>query len=140
MAVNMHMEIVTPEKVLWRGDVASVTAPGFSGEFGVLPDHAPFMTSLKIGVLHFREEGGEDKWAAIHGGYFEILDNRITVLAQHAELAHEIDLDRALRARGRAEARLKEFANLSQEDKDVIHAMAALDRALTRETAVSRLK
>lgn len=140
MAATMHMEIVTPERVLWRGDVTEVTAPGYLGEFEVLPEHAPFMTSLKVGALRFKEEGGQDQWAAVHGGYFEILDDRITVLAQHGELAQEIDLDRVLQSKGRAEGRIKEFANMSQEDKDVIRAKASLDRALTRETVVSRIK
>ena len=136
----MHMEIVTPEKMLWSGDVTMVTAPGYIGEFGVLPDHAPFITILKVGAMHFKEDGGEELWAALHGGYFEILDNRVTVLAHRAELAHDIDLDRAAQAKGRAEARLKEFANMSQEDKDVIRAKAALERALTREAIASRRK
>jgi len=140
MAHNMHMEIVTPDKILWRGDVTMVTAPGYLGEFGVLPDHAPFITSLKIGALHFKIDGGDEQWAAVHGGYFEVLDNRITVLADRAEFAQDIDIQRVRQARSRAEGRLQEFANLSLEDKDVIRAMAALERALARETVVAKHK
>jgi len=77
---------------------------------------------------------------AVHGGYFEILDNRITVLAQHAELAEEIDVERMEKARGRAEKRLQEFSNMSQEDKDVLRAQAALKRSLARQVVISRKK
>lgn len=138
MAEKMHMEIITPEKILWQGEVKMVTAPGYLGEFGVLPEHAPFITSLEVGPMRFLTVEGSEQWAAVHGGYFEVLDDRITVLAVHAELAHEIDVERAERARGRAEARLKDFEHRSQDDKDVIRAKAALKRALTRQLVAQK--
>ena len=137
---NMYMEIVTPETMLWQGDVRIVTGPGFLGEFGVLPEHAPLITSLEVGPMHFVTAEGEEQWAAVHGGYFEILDNRITILAQHAELAEKIDVERLERSKGRAEARLQEFSNMSQEDKDVIRAQASLKRALVRQSVSTRRK
>ena len=133
MGDTLYLEIVTPERVLYQGDIKNITAPGAYGEFMVLPEHAPFFTSLEIGTLRFQTESGEQQWAAVHGGYFEVLDNRVTVLSNHAELAHEIDIERAMKAKARAEARLKEWHDRSQDDKDLLRAQAALDRALARE-------
>jgi len=62
MSSNMYIEIVTPEKMLWQGDIKEVTGPGFLGEFGVLPEHAPYITSLEIGPMHFVTADGENKW------------------------------------------------------------------------------
>jgi F-type H+-transporting ATPase subunit epsilon len=132
MADTLYLEIVTPERVLYQGDVKNITAPGAYGEFMVLPDHAPFFTSLEIGRLQFQTESGQ-QWAAVHGGYFEVLDNRVTVLSNRAELAHEIDVERAMRAKARAEARLQDWHDRSQDDKDLLRARAALSRAMARE-------
>ena len=132
MAENLYLEIVTPERVLYQGDIKNITAPGAYGEFMVLPEHAPFFTSLEIGRLRFQTDSGQ-QWAAVHGGYFEVLDNRVTVLSNRAELAHEIDIERVMRAKARSEARLKDWHDRSQDDKDLIRARAALDRALARE-------
>ena len=132
MAENLYLEIVTPERVLYQGDVKNITAPGAYGEFMVLPEHAPFFTSLEIGRLRFQTDSGQ-QWAAVHGGYFEVLDNRVTVLSNRAELAHEIDIERVMRAKSRAEARLKDWHDRSQDDKDLIRARAALSRAMARE-------
>ena len=139
MAGTMYLEIVSPEKVLYRGEITSITCPGAYGEFQVLPEHAPFFTSLEIGRMNFKEAEGEVLWAAVHGGYFEVLDNRVTVLANRAELAQEIDAERCLRAKARAEERLKNWTDRSQDDKDVIRAKLALMRALVREDVVSHL-
>lgn len=98
----------------------------------VLPDHAPFFTSLQVGKVRFQSESGQE-WAAVHGGYFEVLDNRVTVLVERAELDHEIDIERVIRAKARAEARLKEWSDRSQDDKDLIRAKFALERAMARE-------
>jgi F-type H+-transporting ATPase subunit epsilon len=134
MADTLYMEIITPERVMYRGDVKNISAPGAYGEFMVLPDHAAFFTSLGIGKLRFLTAGSEEQWAAVHKGYFEVLDNRITILADRAELAQEIDVERALQSKARAEERLKEWGgHKSQEDQDIIRAQSSLDRALVRE-------
>jgi len=132
MADTLYLEIITPERVLYRGDIKNITAPGAYGEFMVLPDHAPFFTSLQVGKVRFQSESGQE-WAAVHGGYFEVLDNRVTVLVERAELDHEIDIERVIRAKARAEARLKEWSDRSQDDKDLIRAKFALERAMARE-------
>jgi len=132
MADTLYLEIITPERVLYRGDIKNITAPGAYGEFMVLPDHAPFFTSLQVGKVRFQTESGQE-WAAVHGGYFEVLDNRVTVLLERAELDHEIDIERVMRAKARAEARLKEWSDRSQDDKDLLRAQFALQRALARE-------
>lgn len=129
---TIHLEIVTPERVLWTGEVTEVTAPGSLGEFGTLPDHSPFVTSLDMGPLHIITADGSEQWAAIHGGYFEILDNRATILANRAEMAADIDIDRANSSQKRAEDRLVEFTHMSGDDVEVIRARASLQRALVR--------
>jgi len=140
MADTLYLEIVTPEKVLYRGEIKSITAPGAYGELQVLPDHSPLFTSLEVGRMNFEAPDAESQWAAVHGGYFEVLDNRIIVLADRAELAQDIDMDRVAQARSRAEARLKDWADRSEDDKDFARAQFALLRALTREAIVSQMK
>lgn len=133
MSGTLYLEIVTPEKALFRGDIKSITCPGAYGEFQALPEHAPFFTSLEIGKMSFVDVEGKTQWAAIHGGYFEVLDNRVTVLAARAELASEIDIDRVLKSKGRAEERLKSWSDRSQDDKDVMRSQLSFRRALVRE-------
>ncbi len=141
MADTLYMEIVTPEKTLYRGDVKNITAPGAKGEFMVLPDHAAFFTSLEVGEMNFDQADGSPQFAAVHGGYFEVLDNRITVLADSAELAQDIDVDRMTGSKGRAEGRLGEWSdNKSQDDEDVVRALASLRRSLVRESVISKIK
>ena len=140
MADTLYLEIVTPEKVLYRGEVKSITGPGAYGELQILPEHAPLFTILEIGKMFFVLEDGDSEWAAVHSGYLEVLDNRITVLADRAELAKDIDLDRVLAAKDRAEGRLKEWADKSREDKDVIRAQLALTKALVRKDVVEEHK
>lgn len=108
--------------------VDEVTATGKSGEFGVLPGHAPLLTSLDIGELCYKKDGVA-VCMALNWGYFEVREDRIIVLVETAERSDEIDLERAKGAMGRAEAKLKE---LSPEDKNFKIYEAALERALIR--------
>jgi len=124
---TQRLEIVTPERVVLKDDVRFVVVPGVEGELGFLPDHAPLVSALKIGVLRFQKEG-QTTSVALHGGFVEVRDSRVTVLANAAERADEIDKARAEEAKKRAEERL---ANKSA-DIDVSRAEAALKRALTR--------
>ncbi|CAH2032465.1 F0F1 ATP synthase subunit epsilon [Trichlorobacter ammonificans] len=128
MAEKLKLEIVTPYSKVLDELVDEVTASGKLGEFSVLPGHAPFLTSLKIGELCFKKDGVA-ACMALNWGYFEVRDDRIIVLVETAERSDEIDLERAKAALGRAEAKLKE---LSPEDKNFKIYEAALERALIR--------
>lgn len=128
MAEKMKLEIVTPYSKVLDEMVDEVTATGKLGEFGVLPGHAPFLTSLNIGELCYKMNG-VTVCLALNWGYFEVRDDKIIVLVQTAERADEIDFERAKAALGRAESKLKE---LSVEDKNFKVYEAALQRALIR--------
>jgi F-type H+-transporting ATPase subunit epsilon len=128
MAEKMKLEIVTPYKKVVDMEVEEVTATGKLGEFGVLPGHAPFLTSLRIGELAYKY-AGKVEHMALNWGYFEIKDDKIIVLVETAEAAEEIDVERAKAALGRAEEKLK---HLTAEDKQFKVYEAALERAITR--------
>jgi F-type H+-transporting ATPase subunit epsilon len=128
MAEKMKLEIVTPYKKVVDTEVEEVTATGKLGEFGVLPGHAPFLTSLKIGELAYKYDGKVEHMA-LNWGYFEIRDDKIIVLVETAETAEEIDVERARAAQGRAEEALKK---LTPEDKQFKIYEAALERAAIR--------
>jgi F-type H+-transporting ATPase subunit epsilon len=128
MAEKMKLEIVTPYSKVLDMEVDEVTATGKLGEFGVLPGHAPFLTSLKIGELVYKNNGITEHMA-LNWGYFEIKDDRIIVLVETAEASDQIDLERAKSALGRAEEALKK---LTPEDKQHKIYEAALERAIIR--------
>lgn len=123
------LEIVTPEKTVYSGQVASLQAPGSEGSFGILAGHMLLLTSLQVGMLRFAEDGGGEASMAVSGGFAEVGRERVTILAETAERAEEIDVQRAESSRQRAEQRL---ANRHQEKVDVVRAQAALSRALNR--------
>lgn len=123
------LEVVTPERVAYSGQVASLQAPGSEGSFGVLAGHIPLLTSLQIGRLRFVEEGGSEIQMAISGGFVEVGREQVAVLAETAERVEEIDVARAEAARQRAEERL---ARAREERVDVARAEAALARAINR--------
>ncbi len=128
MAEKMKLEIITPYAKVVDAEVDEVMATGALGEFGVLPDHAPFLTSLKIGELCYKNNSVLS-CMALNWGYFEIRENRIVILVETAEHAHEIDVERARSAQTRAEQALK---TLGPEDKQFKIYEAALERALIR--------
>jgi len=134
MAEKLRLDLVTPYKRVLSLDVDEVTAPGTIGEFGVLPDHSPLLTTLKVGVLSYRQ-GGETFQVAVNWGYVEVEDNVMTVLVETAEPADQIDVARAKAALARAEEALKK---LSSEDKDFKIMEAALERALIRVQVASK--
>lgn len=134
MADKIRLRIVTPSRMLLDEDVDEVTAPGELGEFGVLPNHIAFLTTLVPGELSYKQ-GSSKKTLAVSGGYAEVLDNVMTVLAPAAEFADEIDSARAQRAKERAE---KSMAELNRGEKDWEMAEAALKRALVRLQVASR--
>ena len=130
MAEKIKLAVVTPRGAIVSDDVDIVTAPGFAGEFGVLANHAPFLSTLKVGTLRFKKDGSEEE-LMISGGFCEVSQNKITFLVESAERGHEIDVDRALRAKERAEKRLQQ-ARDQQEKIDRTRAEAALQRAMAR--------
>src|ERR671913_832254 len=129
MALPTHidLQIVTPERLLVQDQVDEVQIPGSEGYFGVLPGHTPLLASLAVGELWYRK-GQEKTYLAIAGGFAEVLPDRVTILAQLAERAEDIDVERAETARRRAEERLTQKADGDRVDFD--RARAALLRSL----------
>lgn len=121
-------EVVTPERKILKEEVAGVIVPGSEGYLGVLPRHTPLLTTLKPGVVRYRTAGGKTERLAVSGGFMEAGPDRAVILADTAELASEIDVARAQRARERAEGRLRE----RPPGLDVARAEAALMRSLAR--------
>ena len=134
MADRLSLEVATPTRLVVAEVVDEVVAPGVEGYFGVLPGHAPFLTTLGIGELTYRQ-GREERRLAVSGGFAEVRNDKVIVLADTAETPEEIDRDRAERARGRAEQRL---AGRAQEEIDYVRASCALARAITRLQVASR--
>ena len=130
MAEKINLEVVTPKGAIVSEQVDIVTAPGFAGEFGVLANHAPFLSTIKIGTLRYKKDGSEEE-LMVSGGFCEVSNNKITFLVESAERGHEIDVDRALQAKERAEKRLLQ-AREQQEKIDRARAEAAMQRALAR--------
>lgn len=128
-----RLDIVTAERVVFSEDVDVVIAPGIEGQLGVLPHHAPLMTTLMPGELLVRK-GGEEFSLAISGGFIEVRPDRIIVLADAAERVEEIDVARAEEAKRRAEERLK----APTAEVDLLRAEAALRRSLTRLQVAAR--
>ncbi|HUD99512.1 MAG TPA: F0F1 ATP synthase subunit epsilon [Bryobacteraceae bacterium] len=116
MADLLALEIVTPERLLVREDVTAVQAPATTGYLGILPGHAPLLAELGTGFLNF-EAGGKRWYLAVHGGYLEVLDNRVRVLATAAERAEEIDIERAK-------------ADMKKAQEEVFNASLGVDPAV----------
>ena len=127
---QIHLEVVTPSGAVVSEDVDIVTAPGVSGEFGVLANHAPFLSTIKTGTLSYKKDR-TTKVLMVTGGFTEVSNNRITFLVESAEFGTDIDVERALRAKERAEKRLLQ-AQQSAEKINRVRAEAALQRALAR--------
>jgi len=134
MAEKLKLEMVTPYGEVVSQEVDEITAPGIIGEFGVLPGHIPMLTALKIGEFSYLKDG-KRTFVAVNWGYFEVEENRVTVMVDTAEPQDKIDLERAKAAMGRAEEGLKQ---LSHEDKEYRVMEAALQRALNRIHVASR--
>ncbi len=123
----MMLEIITAERQVYSDEVDMVIAPGFDGQLGILPRHAPLMTMLKPGELIVRKDG-EDMYVAVSGGFMEVLGNRVSVLADACERSDEIDEERAQQAMQRAQEQL---AN-RDSDMGLERVMASLRRAEVR--------
>ena len=135
----MRFELATPTRLLVSAEVDEVVAPGSEGYFGVLPGHAPFLTTLGIGELTYRR-GQDVQGIAVFGGFAEVAGDHVIVLAEDAQLPDEIDRARAESARQRAEQRVAgRSPSGSREEIDYARAVAALARALTRLQVANRV-
>ena len=130
----IKLEIVTPERLVFDETVDGVTLPGSEGELGVLPHHAPLVSTLGVGELRIRS-GGTEEWFAIVGGFVQVLPDKVVVMAETADLSSEIDLEKAQAARQDAERALESGYN---EGVDLSAARAALQAALLRERVAQR--
>lgn len=124
-----HVDIVTPDGRVFDGEVNLVQARTTDGDMGILPKHMPLVAPLKVGIVTLRIYEGEDKHAAVVGGYIEVTPDHVTILAETAELKEHIDLDRALHAKERAEKHLDE---LHEEHEHFNRIKADLERAVNR--------
>ena len=128
MAEKLELEVVTPDRLVASETVDIVMAIGAFGEFGILPNHIPFLTTLQPGELRYRKDN-KLEYMVVTGGFSEVSNNKVTILAEAAEKAREIDIDRAKRAKERAEKRL---AQAKSDAIDYTRAEMALKRALLR--------
>lgn len=122
------LEIVTPYGLMVSSKVEEAYIPGSQGDFGVLPGHVPFLTSLRIGELHYRRNK-EVRFLAINRGFAEVTPTKTTILTDTAEPAEEIDIERAQSAKTRAEEKLKK---ITRDDPVYLTEMEALERAKVR--------
>ncbi|PRR69250.1 F0F1 ATP synthase subunit epsilon [Neomoorella humiferrea] len=131
----LQLEVITPERPTVKTEATEVIAPGILGYLGILPGHAPLITPLKPGVVTYRRQDGGEERLAVSGGFLEVGPEHVVILADTAERAAEIDVERARRARERAEERLKN----RPPGLDVARAEAALQRATARLKAAGAL-
>jgi F-type H+-transporting ATPase subunit epsilon len=132
----IRLEIVTGERLVYSDDVDAVVAPGVEGELGVLPHHAALMTTLQPGELRVTK-GGQDILMAVSGGFMEVLPHKVTILADTAERADEIDEARAEQARQKAQ---KSLADAAKGNVDLAGAQAAMRRAVVRLKVAQKRK
>ncbi|MEF3254220.1 MAG: F0F1 ATP synthase subunit epsilon [Deferribacterales bacterium] len=137
MAEKLRLELVSPEKQLLSIEVDEIVAPGVEGEFGVLPGHTTFLTALRVGELTYKVNGKED-YVAIERGFLEVVDNKVTVLAEGAELGREIDLEEAIRRKLEAEKALEQARY--EDELKFRKAEAQLRRELLRVSVAEKYR
>ena len=125
---KMTVEVVTPERVVYSGQAEMVIARGVVGDLGILPNHMPLVSPLKTAPVRIKTEGEKEVKMAVSGGFMEVRGEKVTILAETAELPEDIDVERAKAAKERAEKRLSE----KYPDLDYQRAERALQRAITR--------
>jgi F-type H+-transporting ATPase subunit epsilon len=130
----LQLEIVTPERLAYSDEVDAVTLPGGEGELGVLPHHAPLVSTLGVGELRIRKGGAEESFAIV-GGFLQVLPDKVVVMAETADVASEIDLEKAQAARREAERALEGGEVGAAE---LATARVALQAALLRERLAQR--
>jgi F-type H+-transporting ATPase subunit epsilon len=132
--MGIRLEIVTPERLVYADDVDAVAVPGVEGELGVLPHHAPLITTIGLGELRIRRGGVEEHFAII-GGFLQVRPDKVVVMAETADMASEIDLELAQQARREAERAIETGYH---EGADLASARAALQQALLRIRVAER--
>lgn len=125
---KVKVSVVTPDGPVFNGEAEMVSVKGIGGELGILPNHIPLVTPLTINPIRLMNEGKSDL-VAVHGGFIEVRPDQITILAQAAELPSNIDVERARKAKERAEERL---SSTQQDEIDFVRAENALKRSLNR--------
>ena len=130
---SFHLELVTPEKTLYSQDVEEVILPTSSGQITILADHEPLITQLVVGEIIVKKNGEQD-YLATYGGFIEVADNQVRVLADLAEHAHEINELEVAEAKKRAETAMKE----KRSTAEYAQAAAEMERALAREKVAQR--
>lgn len=123
------LEIVTPERKVYANDAKMIVVKGVEGELGILPRHIPMVTALKIAPVLIKKTDGQQERVAVHGGFMEVRNDKVVILAESAELGSDIDIDRARKAKERAEQRL---AADRKDEIDFKRAQLALHRAMNR--------
>lgn len=131
---TMKVSVVTPDGPVYESNVEMVSAKAQSGELGILPGHIPMVAPLRISAIRMKS-GGKTEFVAVSGGLLEVRPDQVTILAQSAEKSESIDVERALRAKERAEQRLREQ---KQENVDFKRAEMALQRAINRISVVEK--
>ncbi len=131
---QLLLEVVTPDRKVVSTPVDIVVCPGVEGQFGVLVGHVPFLSALDIGEMYYKV-GGRTEYLAVSGGFAEVTGTKVTIVAEAAEFGREIDVERARRAKERAERRL---AAAKTEQIDWVRAEAALRRAMVRLRVAAR--
>ncbi len=127
--MTLHVEVVSPERILWTGEASRVIARTIGGgEIAFLTGHAPFVGALDISLVRVHVEDGSDEMIAVHGGFVEVSNDRVTILSDVAELASQIDVARARAALDRAEAELRSDTN-DEADAAIRRAKARLEAA-----------
>ncbi|CAJ1000936.1 MULTISPECIES: F0F1 ATP synthase subunit epsilon [Bacillales] len=132
---KMTVEVVTPERVVYSGEASMVIARGVQGDLGILPNHMPLVTPLKIAPVRIKTEGEKEIRMAVSGGFMEVRGDKVTILAETAELPEDIDVERAKAAKERAEKRLID----KHPDLDIRRAERALQRAMARLDVTNNL-
>jgi F-type H+-transporting ATPase subunit epsilon len=131
---TMKVHVVTPDGPVYDSEVEMVSTKAQTGELGIMPGHIPMVAPLQIGAVRLKK-GGDTDYVAVSGGFLEVRPDTVTILAQTAEKSSEIDIDRAVRAKERAEQRLQER---QQENIDFKRAELALQRAINRISIAQR--
>jgi F-type H+-transporting ATPase subunit epsilon len=131
---QLLLEVVTPDRMVLSTEADVVVLPGVEGQFGVLPGHIPFLSALEIGEMYYKS-AGKTEFLAVNGGFAEVTGEKVTIVAESAEVGREIDVERAKRALERAEKRL---ATAKTENVDWARAEAALRRSLVRAKVAGR--
>ena len=131
---QLLLEVVTPDRLVLSTEADVVVCPGVEGQFGVLVGHIPFLSALDIGEMYYKA-GGKTEYLAVSGGFAEVTGEKVTIVAESAEKGREIDVERAMRAKERAEKRL---AAGKTAEIDWARAEAALRRSLVRAKVAGR--